>query len=394
MPERSFRVIIQNSSSFTLNQTFNHLCGGDWTPGGWVPPGSISPNTSGGMQSESDGIATGTEGYVKYDVNRNVGGSNTKVGMIYVYWDNPFYGYTHFRFAAAPVDVFPDCDFDAPSGGATFSDSSDLSFSLSFSDYAHGEGNAGHVPALGDFVHYAVGPVSLFGLVGIDQNPILYLKVTDHTDDTPDSGGPVPTFEDLGPEKLVPLPNATPEQWAGRWGSGKVSLNISLTDTEPPLLATISDNTTTPSLSFTETFTPGPDGLLLAGAALIDTLSQSHAQDHTQQVALNRAARVILRHAAITPISPRAVVSSFQSIVGNLKSSTPTSVAIAKTQVVGKAIANLLKDKGGVAYLSNHVALRLFRVAPSAIRCIQFQRLNALGHPISSVMLNTIQDIR
>src|SRR4051794_23634329 len=106
---RSFRTVVRNSSQFVLRQTFNHLCNGMWTPGGWTPPGSIARGTSGGMQGESDGFPSATTGYAKYDVIREV--NNSKQGMIYLYWSNPYYGFTNFRYTAAPLDVYPDCDF-------------------------------------------------------------------------------------------------------------------------------------------------------------------------------------------------------------------------------------------------------------------------------------------
>jgi hypothetical protein len=41
---------------------------GDWTPGRWTPAPSIAPGASVGWQSESDGIATGTEGTATYGI--------------------------------------------------------------------------------------------------------------------------------------------------------------------------------------------------------------------------------------------------------------------------------------------------------------------------------------
>ncbi|GAA4028655.1 hypothetical protein GCM10022232_88160 [Streptomyces plumbiresistens] len=97
-PVRSARAVIHNRTSYyKLVKTFDHLCHGEWTPGGWLPPAVIEPGRSGGMQSESAGTATGTEGYAKYDVFFGV----KRLGMVYVYWDNPFVGVTHPRLTAA-----------------------------------------------------------------------------------------------------------------------------------------------------------------------------------------------------------------------------------------------------------------------------------------------------
>ena len=118
VPERVGRVVIHNrTSNMKLVKTFAHLCHGDWTPGGWVPPDTIGPGQTGGMQSESGGVLTGAEGHAKYDVIRDADG---RQGMIYVYWDNPWFGVTHPRFATNAVDVHPDCDFQVPPGQSDF----------------------------------------------------------------------------------------------------------------------------------------------------------------------------------------------------------------------------------------------------------------------------------
>ena len=134
MAARTFRVIIRNrTANFVLSNTFNHLCDGGWTGGGWAPPGVICfsnpgtkntiftcPNTTGegAMQSESDWAFGSTDGYVKYDVLDANAVSSTRVGMVYVYWSNPFYGTTQCRFATDSSDVEPDCDFSGAGQGS------------------------------------------------------------------------------------------------------------------------------------------------------------------------------------------------------------------------------------------------------------------------------------
>jgi hypothetical protein len=126
------------------------------------------------MQSESSGVLTGTEGYAKYDVIRDADG---RQGMIYVYWDNPWFGVTRPRFATNAVDVHPDCDFEVPPGQSDFfSLDVSLSFHLAPVRYGHTHGG-GDVTAPGDLAQaFALGPalgiVSLFGLKGIDKDPL------------------------------------------------------------------------------------------------------------------------------------------------------------------------------------------------------------------------------
>jgi hypothetical protein len=173
MPQRIGRVIIHNTSShFKLVKTFSHLCHGEWTPGGWEPPAIIEPGSSGAMQSESAGIATGTEGYVKYDVIWDA----RREGMIYLYWDNPYLGVTHPRFATNASDVLPDCDYDTPSDSSTFTVDKALRFHLVPTGYRHTEGG-GDITAPGDLLAgFAAGPIGgvglLFGLVGIVKDPV------------------------------------------------------------------------------------------------------------------------------------------------------------------------------------------------------------------------------
>jgi hypothetical protein len=79
-------------------------------------------------EAESSGVATGTEGWVKYQVS---GLSDT----ITIYWTNPFVGNTFFGFDASSVDnVDPrqrwnaDCGDNVQSGGSTFPPPSQFGF--------------------------------------------------------------------------------------------------------------------------------------------------------------------------------------------------------------------------------------------------------------------------
>lgn len=387
MPHRSFRVMIQNaSSSLTLNQTFSHLCHGEWT-GGWAPPPSIAPGALGGMQSESDGFMTGTEGYVKYDVVGPTGLDSpptARQGMIYIYWDNPFYGYTHFRFATSSTDVPPDCDFSIPAGTSAFPGGGDLDFALNFTMYQHGVHGGGDITSLSDFVNYVVGPVSLLGLVGIDDNPELDLELDDAASAPPESFGTA----SLGPVNLQLLNQATMQQWVGDWENGNVNVNISQSGRE--LTATIYDGTSAPPLSFTDTFVPGAGSLLGPGVGVVQNLVNAQSEDPAQRSAFSKAAKTVIGQVAKSPSQAAAAAKHFQSLVENLKTSTPLAVVQAKTRTVSTAIAELLQAQGGVAYLSNHVALRLFGTFQRGKQTgeqLQYQRLDLVGRPVTSLML-------
>jgi hypothetical protein len=111
MPERLFRVTIRNPTQGLrlVKRGVEHLCHGVWTgEPALTPPPEIAAGATGWFQSESDGLMTGTEGWVKYDV---VSGAGPE-GMAYFYWDNPWFGVTFPNFLAVPAGA----GYTAPCG--------------------------------------------------------------------------------------------------------------------------------------------------------------------------------------------------------------------------------------------------------------------------------------
>ena len=94
--ERSFAITLRNVTPLTLTRANMNLAHGEWSnAGNDVPPQEIGPmNVNGAYwSSESDGFATGTEGWVTY---------NTSAGECLISWNNPFVGSNGFG-AAAPA---------------------------------------------------------------------------------------------------------------------------------------------------------------------------------------------------------------------------------------------------------------------------------------------------
>lgn len=117
MAARQYTISFRNQSGSTLTLLSKNLCGGEWT-GGQAPPNSIPTGQSVAIGSQSDGTATGTEGYVIY-----VAGDGTQ---LYIYWDNPFIGTTRAASLVSNVDIESNflqgnCSASYPSGGSTFS---------------------------------------------------------------------------------------------------------------------------------------------------------------------------------------------------------------------------------------------------------------------------------
>jgi len=113
MPARTYDLYLTNESGNPLTKTFDHLCGGIFTPD-LAPPDTILPGHTNRFMSESDGVMTGTEGYVKYRIEGNG-------DTVYIYWDNPFtLGVTRANFQVSTADVEPDCDFEKTNPSSTF----------------------------------------------------------------------------------------------------------------------------------------------------------------------------------------------------------------------------------------------------------------------------------
>lgn len=220
MAQRSARVTITNASSYLrLVKTADHLCGGDWTPGGWNPPDSIEPGETRGMQSEDAGsiplignLFTGTDGYAKFDAV----GPDKRHGMVYVYWDNPWWGVTHVKFESNADDVPPDCDFSAPTGASAFASDDSLDFRLVPIGYRHTEGGGEITSVAGLAAGVAAGPLSLIGDEGIVKDPEWIFELRDV----------VPSFAAQQPETTKLFSDATPADWVGDWRSSDIDVAI------------------------------------------------------------------------------------------------------------------------------------------------------------------------
>ena len=84
MAARSVIISFTNETVQTLQKLSAGLSHGTWTT---EPPQSIPQGTS-TWESESDGIATGTEG----EVNYLIPGKSTSQRTVHLHWDNPFVG--------------------------------------------------------------------------------------------------------------------------------------------------------------------------------------------------------------------------------------------------------------------------------------------------------------
>ena len=96
MAARSTHVILVNDTGFTLSLTGSNLSHGEWSAGA-APPATVAANSTASWQSESDGIATGTEGTADFAVL-------TTGASLHFHWDNPFIGSNSYD-DAAPIGL-------------------------------------------------------------------------------------------------------------------------------------------------------------------------------------------------------------------------------------------------------------------------------------------------
>lgn len=247
MPVRSVRVHIYNESSYlTMQRTALQSCSGGWTDGWAAPPDTIAPGANSLFQAESDGVATGAIGYIKFDLLA----ANGKHGMVYLYWDNPYMGVTTFKLRTDQMDVPVDCG-PTDQNASTFGDSSNpppLDFGI---QYAYGDqdgGNAMNDTPLQTLGSALEGPAAIFG----ESNIIAHAWVDIHIQDQEPRGLPStpPAMYTFSAKS-----NVAPNDWVGHWSGSGVDVQISsksgsmvsvqVTDsTKPPFAVTESVNLT------------------------------------------------------------------------------------------------------------------------------------------------------
>lgn len=380
MPARSFRVTVHNESAdLTLVHAGDHLCGGAWTDGWNPPPDKIGPGESAGWQSESDGIFTGTEGWAIYDVDRADG----RQGQFEVWWDNPYYGHTDFRFPFSSGDVPPLCDYDNPSGGSAFApDLSTLSFAVEGVSFGYTEAG-GEVNAPVDFAAAAlVGPTSLLGLLGILKDPRLEIRVREKD----------PSFQDMGAQSLREFTTATAKDWLGDWRADQVTVSISQAGFNT-VSATIDDKTADPALEFTAEFAVGPGWMTsrLTTTPLV-TVLRGNAGDGNGDInkLLTQAAQATLTAGASPESGKPWTALRFANDVSAAAASAGVAAPDTTTTLsVGRELAGLVASSRSHVRLDHGVGLTLYQVVQDGSvigEQIGYQRMT-LAEPTTDVQL-------
>ncbi len=177
MPARNYRVTLYNKTDVPLNLREQHLCFGDWTPGGWTPPAKIEPGSSGAWQSESGGAFSGTEGWVKYTSDDVL--HPERNSQVYVHWQVPYIGsptipgVDRSSSQVSLGDVLPHCDAGETSGGSTFG-SGDVPFNVRIAYVSHDDNSQ---PSLGAILTAYSNPISTLAAFGLGIESHLFVTL-------------------------------------------------------------------------------------------------------------------------------------------------------------------------------------------------------------------------
>ncbi|HXG30801.1 MAG TPA: hypothetical protein VNK81_04075 [Thermodesulfobacteriota bacterium] len=219
MPARTVTIDIQNATDIVLTKSAEHHCWGEWTPA-LNPHDQILPGEVHRFKSESGGPITGTEGYVKYQLQYESfaadGNPVSHNDTLYIYWNNPIMGVTEVKaFISDGTDVRPDCDADDDIG-STFGILSE--FTVDKGPMTQAPSGASAVDVLAGVIF---GPVSLFGMAGISEDAYVPLRVRRAASKDTTPTGTTGEFDtDVAEVTLNPVSGAPITDWRGRWFFG------------------------------------------------------------------------------------------------------------------------------------------------------------------------------
>ena len=347
MPVRSVRVHIYNESSYlTMQRTALQACHGGWTDGWAPPPTSIAPGKDSLFQAESDGVGTGTEGYIKFDLVAADG----KHGMVYLYWDNPYsLGATNFKLRTDKMDVPADCG-PTNQDSSAFNDSGNpqpLDFGV---QYAYGDldgDNSMNDTPLQTLGSALEGPATIFGEVNI----VAHAWVDAHIQDQEPRGLPStpPAMYTFSAKS-----NVVPNDWVGHWSGSGVDVQISsksgsmvsvqVTDsTKPPFAVTESvELTQMPLLVGKET-----EGRLVGHSDVSEPEAAGHGAKH-----------------GVRPIAKQLKVPTTASPISKTPATDEKLTAQSNRDPVATPIINPIKEHHykDVIFLGDGVSLTLMNV--------------------------------
>ncbi|MEO7427255.1 MAG: hypothetical protein ABI036_18855 [Fibrobacteria bacterium] len=385
---RIFKYELQNNvAGHTLILQQDHLCGGCYTPD-WEPPAQIQFGQTRGMQAESCGFMTGTEGWVKYKIIRN--SDNDNRGLVYLYWTNPYFGVTFGRHALATLRWTANCEEDSPGKGSGFSSDEDAPFGFNLSiEGTRRDGVPTVLDELGDLYRVPLAPVFIFGAGGIWERMDVLMKLsTDEIQYVLPSQPPSTRSLDIHPQRSI---------LEGKWTDENIEVNIRFLWVHNYEL-TLVDTSPGKSLSITAVCTLGPSGLAqlyshhsILEAMEIMKIGSSHLEVARANVVLTGMS-AILRTAGLIEgraTGPHDVIDKSKFNAKMLKEQV-LGIGVTNSpllEIVSQTAAEHAKQSYYTLWPTPDVALQLYRELENG-RLVGFKILYQRVHGDGSVIFS------
>lgn len=388
MPARIFRYQLTNSvQGHTLNLVTEHLCGGEYTPGGWRPVGVIASGATAGIQAESAGFLTGTQGWVKYRIVRD--SDQAQRGLVYLYWTNPYFGVTYGKHALVGQDIVADCDEDEPGGGSSFAEATQENAAPSGLHLKvtgiRKNGSPTNVDAVGDAYRIPLAPIWVIGAGQIWERMELNIELT--SSETPTLfPGPGTRTRRL---ETKPMPAIV----AGNWVGQNVSVSIARGH-RLACIVDIEDDTPGHAFALTTTCYFGRDGFLRMMADAPYSLSTILANGEANESIASRGQAVTALAAVLDVVRREATPGNLRT-VARAQSFRDAAVAmnVAGSPVLSamsRAAAEALTWSDYTLQPAPGVAIQLFlELEDDQLRgySLKYQRLNSDGSVITDQFL-------
>jgi hypothetical protein len=211
---------IQVENKHTLQRVDHHCCSGVFTSNDWEPTLNVPPAGTGGLQGESKGVLTGTVGWAKYNIVRD--SDNATRGMLFLSWDNPYFGATQFSFGLVGPRGIPLCDQEGADDTSSYGDAnsppSDVDVVCTL---IRKNGAPTDIDDWGEVYRVPLAPVWIFGAGQIWERMEIELSFFSKSE-----GAPM-TLPGVGQKSRTLDASPSPQALSGTWVGGQTTVTIS-----------------------------------------------------------------------------------------------------------------------------------------------------------------------
>jgi hypothetical protein len=340
------------------------LVHGDYT-GSWHPPKVIKGGSRAEWRSESDGILTGTEGYLTYSI-AVPDQANGHTEFVKIHWDNPYIGVNS-------CDLSVTFDFSG-ANSTDIQESHTITTNLppNLEEMADGD-----VEAWIDAVLFPPFIFANANTAGNDAVALFEIRFP-----------PQPQFNIPPPGTRTQRENVSldPAQWAGAWGGEGVYVTI-IQNGGHRMTAQVTDNTSDPQLQFSEDFLLGTLHWAAAHSAADMLSSQVKASDGSRPAKL--VASVTAR-ALGNATSQSAPGERFTQLLYKEAAATNLDLESGKVRKYASTVNEFAEQFKATVMLTHRVFLTLYDVFEGGTlqtRMLHYERHGPFGIVLSSEML-------